>query len=162
MKTAQVHLPFKLSLLICCLLLLSAQAIGQDKPADKITRLLEQSGYTYTKTADNIWAIPFHGKALPDFDVFITQEKGVVVTLVLVAEKNQFKADPDLMRSLLRMNDDIDRVKISIGKEGRLTVRIDASLRLLDQEEFKGNVEQVASAADMTGRALKPYLTTSQ
>ena len=164
MKTEQPHSPLKKFLLIFCLLLLAqAQSFGQDKTSSaKLPNLLEQSGYTYSKVSDNIWTIPFHGKALPDFKVMISTGESIAVMFVVVAEKKQLRVTPELMRSLLLMNDDFDRVKIGIDKSGDLVVRVDSTVRIMDLEELKTNIEQVAAAADEITKAIKPYTIQSK
>lgn len=163
MKTEQAHSPLKKFLLIFCLLLVQAQSFGQDKTSSaKLPNLLEQSGYTYSKVSDNIWTISFHGKALPDFKVMISTGEGMAVMFVVVAEKKQLRVTPELMRSLLLMNDDFDRVKIGIDKNGDLFVRVDSTVRVMDLEELKANIEQVAAATDEITKAIKPYIIQSK
>ena len=86
----------------------------------------------------------------------------MAVMFVVVAEKKQLKVTPELMRSLLRMNDDFDRVKIGIDKNGDLFVRVDSSTRVMDVQELKDNIEQVAAATDEVTKAIKPYIIQSK
>src|SRR5262249_21939402 len=155
-----------------CLLLVPAQCFAQDKTPSgkdtvsktsptKLIELLEQSGYNYSKFANNAWAIPFHGKALANFEVKVVSGDDIAIVFVVVAKKTELKVTPELMRSLLQMNDEADRVKIAIDKEGNLLVRTDVSLRLMDVVELKDNVEQVAAAADEVATKAKPNLIGS-
>jgi hypothetical protein len=134
-------------------------AYAQDNPPATIARLLDQSGYSYTKAADGIWAIGFKGKALPEFSVVATTHQDIAVLFVILAKKSGFKAAPDLMQKLLKMNADLDRVKIGIDGEGDAFVRVDLSIRRLDLQELKTNIEQVAAAADVVYGAIKPFIT---
>jgi hypothetical protein len=134
----------------------------QDKPPAIIARLLDQSGYTYTKAADGVWAIAFRGKALAEFNVIITTQQDIVVIFVIVAGKKELKATPEVMGKLLKLNGELDRVKIGIDGEGDTFVRIDLSVRRMDQEEMKTNIEQVAAAADVVYAAIKPHVTTGK
>jgi len=86
----------------------------------------------------------------------------MAVMFVVVAEKNQLRVTPELMRSLLLMNDDFDRVKIGIDKNGDLFVRVDSTVRVMDLEELKANIEQVAAATDEITKAIKPYIIQSK
>ncbi len=124
----------------------------------KVIQLLEASGYNYTKAGDNVWTIPFQGKVFPQFNVVVIYIEGIIVTFGVVAEKKDLKVTPELMQKLLRLNSDMDRVKIAIDDAGDLVVRIDSSLRVLDAEEFKAVVEQTASATDDVYAAIKQYL----
>ena len=86
----------------------------------------------------------------------------MAVMFVVVAEKKQLKVTSELMRILLRMNDDFDRVKIGIDKNGDLFVRVDSSTRVMDVQELKDNIEQVAAATDEVTKAIKPYISQSK
>jgi putative sensory transduction regulator len=139
---------------------LSAQpAIAQDKQSAKIAQLLEGSGYSYTKAADSVWTIPFQGNALPKFNVVASTQNDVLVLFVIVAEQKNLRVTPELMQRMLKLNGDLDRVKIGIDKDGDAFVRIDLSVRILDSQELKGNIKQVAAATDEVFTAIKPFIT---
>jgi len=152
-STAMERRTSRVAALLCfsllCLPLTQDRVLSQSKaPASRLPQLLEQSGYNYSKVSDNVWVIPFNGKILKDFNVIITPQEGLAVIFVIVAQQKELKVTPELMRALLRMNADFDRVKVGIDKDGDLFVRVDASERVLDVEELKTNIEQVAAAAD--------------
>ena len=132
---------------------------AQDSASPKIARLLEDSGYPYTKASNNVWSVPFQGKALPSFLLVASVQQDLLVLFVVVAEKKDFKVTPELMQRMLKLNGDLDRVKIGFDKEGDAFVRVDLSVRVLDSQEFKDNVEQVAAAADELFTAIKPFAT---
>lgn len=138
-------------------------AAAQDKaPSSKVLQLLEDSGYAYSKASATVWTIPFEGKVLSKFKVITSTQQDILVVFVVVAEKKEFKLTPELMQKLLGMNSDLDRVKIGIDSDGDAFVRIDLSLRVLDTQEFKANIEQVAAAADEVYAAMKPFLGSSE
>jgi hypothetical protein len=64
------------------------------------------------------------------------------------------------MATLLRLNAEIDYVKVGMDDDGDAFVRIDLNARGLDQQEMKDNIEQLAAAADVVYAAIKPYLAT--
>ena len=132
-------------------------SFAQDSPSTKIARLLEDSGYPYAKAADNVWSIPFKGKALPNFLLVASVEKDILVLFVVVAEKKDLKVTPELMQRMLKLNGDLDRVKIGFDKDGDAFVRVDLSVRVVDLQEFKENVDQVGAAADEVYTAIKPF-----
>lgn len=148
--------------LVLCFQAQTGRAYTQDSPPALIARLLDQSGYTFTKAADGVWAIAFRGKALSEFNVVVTSQQDIVVMFVIVAGKKDLKTTPELMAKLLKLNADLDRVKIGIDGEGDTFVRVDLSARVLDIRELKTNVEQVAAAADVVFEATKPYMTVSR
>jgi hypothetical protein len=132
---------------------------AQNTSSAKIVRLLEDSGYPYTKASDNVWTVPFKGKALPNFRLIATTQQQILVLFVVVAEKKDFKVTPELMQKMLRLNGDLDRVKIGLDEDGDAYVRVDLSIRVLDIQELKENIEQVAAAADEVFTAIKPFTT---
>lgn len=140
----------------------SAQS-AQPKPeafATKVTRLLDEMGDSYTKVKDGVWSVPFNGKAMPDFNVVISGQSDLVVVFALLAEKKDLKVTPEMMRIMLRLNNDIDRVKVLIDDDGDALIRIDLSLRTLDSKALKDNINQVAYATDEAYKALKQFITT--
>lgn len=137
----------------------SAQPLND--PA-KLVRMLEESALTYTKVQEGIWAVPYNGKSSPDFNVVISGQKDVVVVFAVVAEKKNLKVTPEMMRIMLRLNNDIDRVKVLIDDEGDAVIRIDMSLRTLDSQELKYNIAQVAYATTEAHKAMKQFITIAK
>jgi hypothetical protein len=135
---------------------------AQNTSSPKIARLLEDSGYPYTKASNNVWSVPFQGKALPNFLLVASAQQDILVLFVVVAEKKDFKVTPELMHKMLKLNGDLDRVKIGFDKDGDAFVRVDLSIRVLDSQEFKENVEQVAAAADELYTAIKPFTISTK
>ena len=129
-----------------------------DDKSIEIEKLLYQSGYTYTKKTDTVWTIDFIGKSLPKYMVIITKTDDMVISFVTVAEKNKVKLTPEAMQKLLRANYNYDKVKIGLGRDEELTIRIDQSIRVTDLQDMKDNINQVALAADEIYAILGPYL----
>ncbi len=134
-------------------------ASAQETPSAKIARLLESTGYTYSKGSNNAWSMTFKGEVLPEFDLIISSQQDILVLFVLVAEKKAFRVTPELMQKMLRLNEELDKVKVGIDKDGDAFVRVDLSLRVLDAQEFKENVDQMAAAADEVFKVVKPFTT---
>lgn len=156
--------PFSIFISFALLTLLTVSALAQEKPkidkasATKIVQMLEDSGHTYGKSADNVWVVKFRGNTLEDIAVITIGHENMLILVAVIAEKKDFKATPELMMKLLRLNDDYDRLKVGIDKDGDMFVRIDLSLRVTDSQEFKLNVEQVSAAADEIATAIKPFM----
>jgi hypothetical protein len=140
-------------------------AQSQQKPGaptkstfEKIAGLLDQSGDSYTKVNENTWTIKFKGKALSDFNVFISSTpEGVLVVLVIVAEKKNLKGNPpEMMYKLLKFGADF--VKIGLNDYDDLFVSAELPTRTLDLQEFKDVVDQVAAAADQVYAIVRPYM----
>lgn len=150
---------------IALLTLLAVSVLAQEKKlvldkasATKIVQMLEDSGHVYGKAADNVWSVKFRGNTLDDIAVITIGHDGLLILVAVVAEKKDFKASPELLMKLVRLNDDYDRIKVGIDKDGDLFVRVDLTLRVTDSQEFKMNVEQVSAAADEISAATKPFM----
>jgi len=131
-----------------------------DKAATaKVLQLLESTGLVYTKAQENVWVVKYKGQQLSEFSVIVIYSQNMLIFVSVVAEKKDYKTPPELLQKLLALNDDLDRVKIGIDNDdGDLFVRIDLSLRVVDEQEFKANLEQISAAVDETYAVLKPYL----
>ncbi len=156
---------FLISFILLMLFAVSAIAQTQSEEpkldkasATKIAQLLEESGHSYGKASTNVWTVKFKGNNLEDVNVIVIGHDGMLIMVSVVAEKKDYKASPELLMKLLRLNDDYDRLKIGIDDDGDLFVRIDLTLRVVDAQEFKTNVEQVSAAADEIQAVIKPYL----
>jgi Putative bacterial sensory transduction regulator len=114
----------------------------------KVGHLLADSGYNFVKKTDSVWTVDKQGKSLKSFKVIIATENDLMVTFVIVAKKNQIQDSDALFRKLLRFNHDFDRVKIGFDNDGDLFVRADNSVRVMDVQELKEIVEQVAASAN--------------
>jgi len=115
----------------------------------KMERLLSASGYAYTRQTPTVWSIAFHGKALGDNKVVLAIDSELLVVFVTIAKANRFNAyEPEFEHKLLRFSDALDRVKVGFDQDGDLFVRTDASLRLVDVQELKIDVEQLESSSE--------------
>ena len=128
--------------------------------AIKVAQLLDRSGYTYTKHNDTVWSINRRGNSLSEFKVVIGVGDDLVVTFVTVAKKAQMNRSQDLLLTLLRQDHEYDYVKVGLDRDEDLFVRIDSNARLLDLQEFKATVEQVAHSADDLYKQVRPFLNT--
>jgi hypothetical protein len=134
-----------------------AQAKANPQTVSRLAGLLEQSGYTYKKAADNVWLVNFKGNSLADINVIVTSAEGLIIMGVVVAEKSAMRVTPEMMRKLLKLTHEIDRVKIGFDNDDDLFVRSEVNARLFDLEEFKSDMQQVAAASDKVHAAIKPF-----
>jgi hypothetical protein len=135
-----------------------AQAKSDSQTVAKLAQILERSGYTYKKAADNVWLVNFKGDSLADINVIVTSNEGLIIMAVVVAEKSAMRVTPEMMRKLLKLTHEIDRVKIGFDNDDDLFVRSEVSARLFDLEEFKSDMQQVAAASDKIHAAIKPFV----
>jgi len=146
------------AIIVFCLFVGSTVVFAQDDNSAAINKLLSQSGYPYIQKTDAIWTIDFNGKSLPKYTLIITKTDDMVVAFVTVAEKSDMKLTSEAMYKLLRANYNYDKVKIGLGRNDELCVRIDQNIRVTDLTEMKDNINQVILAADELHALLMPYL----
>ncbi len=118
-----------------------AQSVGMDA-------LLKQTGYAYNTHNPTTWSIDLNRKHLGKVKVILSTGSDILVTFVIVAKKAAIQKTPQLMDALLTANHDYDYTKIGIDKDGDMFVRVDMPLRLVDAEELKAVIDQVANASD--------------
>jgi hypothetical protein len=131
-----------------------AQSSPTTDAAAKTVQLLQASGYKFTEHSPVVWSIDRTGAKLKNFREILAlgtgknDEEPLLVIFVIVAKKAQMRMTPEFMQSLLHFNHTMDSVKVGIDDDGDLGVRIDTRVRLLDANEFKMLVEQVANASN--------------
>lgn len=148
---------------IIALILLTNPVLGSGRPqtktkgAPEIVALLEKSGYTYTKVSDGVWEIPGTGKNLKEFAIRLVLADDILLVMVKLADRKDLKLQPPLLTKLLELNHKFDSIKLALS-EDRAYLRMDTHLRLLDGEELKYLVEQIANAADETYPQIKQFI----
>lgn len=125
----------------------------------KLAQILERSGYTYRKAADNVWVVSFKGNSKTDIQVFVTSAENLIVMGAVVATKASMKVTPEMMFKLLRIVHDIDRVKIGFDDDEDLFLRAEVTNKCFDVDDFKAAMEQVSAGTDKVHAAIKAYLT---
>jgi len=138
----------------------SAQEASADTKASagKTLKLLSASGYQFKQFNPVVWGIEFTGKNMGGFRVIVTAQEKLVVIFATIAKKDQIPLTPPALQALLHCNHSFDRVKVGLDDDGDAFVRLDVSARVLDDEEFKTNVEQLAAAVDEAYQQIKPFL----
>jgi hypothetical protein len=134
------------------------QTAAQESASAKAARILNESKVKFTKVADNIWSVPYNGKALKNFDVLISTDPNILIMFVDIAAQKDYKPSAEMFSALLIQNAEMDRVKIGLDKNRAVYVRIDLSIRLLDRKEFVENLDQLAAASDQIYGMLQPHL----
>jgi hypothetical protein len=114
----------------------------------RVTQLLQGSGYNFKSVTPTVWSIDFTGKSLTKFKVILATQDDLLVVFVTVAQKKNIPLSTDFMLKLLKFDHSLDRVKVGLDDDDDLFVRVDLSVRVLDAQEFKLNIEQLAAAAN--------------
>ena len=140
------------------LVLHAAHAQEKSKSATQMVALLEKSGYSYTKVGDGVWEVPGTGKNLKEFGIRLALADDILIVMVKLADRKDLKPQPALWTKLLELNHKFDSIKLALS-EDMLYSRMDTHLRLLDNQELKYLVEQIANAADETYPQIKQFVS---
>ncbi len=148
-------------LFFLALTLSSTAAVAQTTEASsaKVAQLLHGFGTPFTQKTPTVWVMDYNGKHLKDFRVILAVEGDLLVSFVTVAPKARIQTTPDFMHKVMRLNSKLDRVKIGLDSDEDLFVRIDSSVRILDADEFKQVIDQLAAATDDVYDDLSPHIT---
>ena len=136
----------------------SAHAQEKSKGGPEIVALLEKSGYSYSKVRDGVWEIPGTGKNLKEFGIRLALADDILLVMVRLADRKDLKLQPALMTKLLELNHKFDWIKLALS-EDMLYLRMDTHVRLVDNQELKYLVEQIANATDETYPQIKQFVT---
>ena len=139
----------------------SAGSQGNLKGAPEIVGLLEKSGYSYRKVGDGLWEIPGTGKNLKEFGITLALADDILLVMVKLGARKELKLEPALLTKLLELNHKFDSIKLALS-EDMVYLRMDAHLRLLDNQELKYLVEQIANATDETYPQIKAFVVSSK
>jgi hypothetical protein len=128
-------------------------AHGQSRQAPegtgRVLRLLEGSGYQYTKLTDSAWSVSFFGKNRDTVDVIVVGDQDDVLVLSVIADRAQFDNNPAALRQLLKTNAVLpERVSVMLDDEGDYVVQTRNRLDRLTSATLKAAIAAVASASD--------------
>jgi hypothetical protein len=135
----------------------SAGAQDKSKGAPEVVALLEKSGYSYKKVGDGLWEVPGTGKNLKEFAIRLALADDVLLVMVKLVDRKDLKLQQALSTKLLELNHKFDSIKLALS-EDMLYLRMDTHVRLLDDQELKYLVEQIANATDETYPQIKPFV----
>lgn len=158
MKTHKALIAISALTLLFSLGICAAHAQTKSKNATDVVGLLEKSGYTYTKVSDGVWEIPGTGKNIKEFGIRIAAADEILLVMVKLSDRKDVKPQPALLQKLLELNHKFDSIKFALS-EDMLYLRMDTHLRLMDAQELKYLVEQVANAVDETYPQIKQFIT---
>ncbi|MEW6129776.1 MAG: hypothetical protein AB1757_22240 [Acidobacteriota bacterium] len=150
--------------LVICLttLLFSLSTFASPTPfrpaPTKVGEWLKQSGFQYKQAADEVWVVQAKGEAMPNFEMLVATNQGVVVIGVVMANKKNLKLSTDFLYKLLKLNHERDFAKIGFDNDDDLFVRVERKIDTLTAEDFIANLKNIVGAADGLYTEIKPYL----
>jgi len=133
-------------------------SLAQTKATPDLVSLLEKSGYRYTKVGDGVWEIPGTGKNYKEFGIRLVIADDLLLVMVKLAERKDLKLQPPFLTKVLELNHKFDSIKLALS-EDVLYARMDTHLRLLDNQELKYLIEQIANGADEAYPHIKPFVS---
>jgi len=116
--------------------------------ATKVAQLLSRSGYTYTTHNKTTWSTELERKNIGKVRVIISVGGDIVVIFAILAKKANIQKTTQFLETLLSANHDYDYAKIGLDKDGDLFVRIDTPARVIDGQDLKSVIQQVANSSD--------------
>ncbi len=116
--------------------------------AVKIARLLKETGFSYNTHPNETWSIDLERKSAGKIRVLTSVGSDIVVTFAILAKKAAIQKTPRFFDALAFANHEYDYAKVGLDKDGDLFVRIDTPSRLIDAQQLKSTIEQVANASD--------------
>jgi hypothetical protein len=133
-----------------------SQGVDDQQATAAVDRLLAQSGLKYTKAPSGIWIIPRGGQKLRSFQIVLSYTAGTLTTEVVVAKVRSVPRLNEAGLNLLSLANRLLYVKICIDKEN-VFVRNETVLKFLNLDEFKMNLESVATATEQVYGELQSF-----
>src|SRR6185437_2004454 len=121
---------------------------------------LKAMGETYNTHNPTTWSLDLTRNNIGNMRVILScdNDSGILVTFVIVAKKTNIRKTMEFMDAVAHANQTYDYVKCGLDKDDDLFVRIDFPMRLLDSQEMKAIVDQVADAADALFPSVKQFV----
>lgn len=156
----------KLAAVLMVLLLPSTAAIAQNKSeisleaVGRVVRLLEDSGYRYSKVSSAAWSITFKGdKMTSGVPVLILADNQQLVIEGVIAEHGEVADEANAMRQLLKMNGVLSDATLLIDSDDDYIVRGPSlQLKQINGAVFKSTIQDIARATNEAYGAIKPFL----
>ena len=154
-----------LAILLLAALLTGAPAVaappqGQaSAPSSEVQALMDQalqrSGLKYRKVQDRFWFAACDSKLVANCQILMTATPGVVVMGVVIKQKSDLDLTADRLAALLRLNHDLERVKVGIDEDGDLFERVEVTTKGLDVDEILADLKAVQDAIAPTAQAAQ-------
>lgn len=136
----------------------SAHTPAVNQNSAKVEQLLKQAGLNYKTVSDSVWVVKTKGSVLPEFDMLVAENQGVLVVGVVMLNKKNLKLSTDLLFKLLKFNHLKDYVKVGVDDDDDLFIRAELNLKHLELDEFKIVVNTVIVLADTVFTEIKPSI----
>jgi hypothetical protein len=144
---------FTATVLLVASELLFSPVVGQEKVSSdtvaRVVKLLEGSGYQYSKLSQTAWSTTFRGKNKSSVNVLIIPDRDDLVFLSVIADREQLDDNVTALRQLLKANAALpEGVSVMLDGDDDYIVQSRSSLKPLNGAAFKMAILTVANAAD--------------
>ncbi|HXZ29030.1 MAG TPA: hypothetical protein VEG08_13640 [Terriglobales bacterium] len=128
-------------------------------PSPELQALMDQalgrSGLKYRKVQDRFWFATCDSKLVADCQILMTATPDILVMGVVIKKKDALSPTPEMLTGLLRLNHDLERVKVGIDEDGDLFERVEVTTKGLDVDEILTDLKAVQDAIEPTARAAQ-------
>lgn len=154
------------ALAVSVFLLASAPANAQApelsaEASERVLRLLEGTGYRYSKLSATQWLVPFDGEHRKRVEVRVIATNSVVSLVAVVAAKTEARNAAEAMGTLLKLSNRVDELRFLLDSEDNFSAGASFALQSLTIDTFKAHVLNVASVADYAYRDIKVYMASA-
>src|SRR5258705_9270533 len=144
-------------LVACCVAAMSvsvssvvqAQQKASIETVARMLKLLEGSGYHYTKVTDSTWSITFKGTKKESVAVLAIADGDDLFVLSVIADRVELDNNASALRALLKGNGNLpDGVSVLLDGDDDYIVQTRKSLKQMNAATFKSALLTVASGVD--------------
>jgi len=151
------------ALVLCGLLPLQGAAQGREQGSPdtvkRVTRLLEGSGFAYSKLTDAAWSVNFKGEFNDSVRVLMYPERNNLIVLSVIADKKLVDESAPALRQLLKINGKLpEQISVMMDNDEDYIVQSRHVLKDLNAESFKNAVEAIAAASDDAYGAIRSFI----
>jgi hypothetical protein len=127
----------------------------------RVVRLLEGSGYQYSKLTQTAWSITFRGKNRETVEVLIAPDRDDLVFLSVIADRAQLDNNAVALRQLLKANSVLpEHVTVMVDSDDDYILQTRNPLKQLNAATFKAALLTIANGADEIYGTVKTSTVT--
>lgn len=127
----------------------------------RVTSMLEQSGYKYSKHSDSVWSVVFKGEKRSDVVVLVIAVAPDLIVEGVIAEHDEVEDVAGAGYELLKHADAVPDITFLVDQDRDYIARARLVLKRMDAATFKSTVQSVALATDEAYGVVQQYVHPS-
>jgi Putative bacterial sensory transduction regulator len=143
----------------CVAMAMVGAALGQAQCNTRVGDYLKQSGYSFTSAQNCKYWINQDTLSIPRQElqgaILVADENDGLVIGAVVRLKASLELSTANLTRLLKLNHELDYLKVGIDKQGDLFVRAEIDARCIDAEQFKARLKDVIDGANKAYEATR-------